>query len=209
MPDPTDQSSALSRRAALHMGATAGLAAVFSLSHITPAIADELVRLSQGQPMSGPKLASILRVERARWNALLAQVAPDRMEIPGVEGDWSVKGLVAHLTWYERAVVIGAKQVMTTGTFTRLRPEGMSMDDNNASIAAESSARSVRDVLADADAVFQQLLAVIESVPQNLLNDPHLLGLPDDTVPWMAVANNSYAHYREHEPALRQWLAKQ
>jgi hypothetical protein len=24
----------------------------------------------------------------------------------------------------------------------------------------------------------------------------------------MRVANNSYAHYREHEPALRAWLAR-
>jgi hypothetical protein len=199
--------AALSRRAALKAGA-AGLAALLSLSHITPALAEELARLAQDKPMTGARLAEILRAERAQWNALLAQVGLDRMEIPGVEGEWSVKELVAHLTWYEQAVVEGSQQVLSTGTFTRRRPAGVSLDEQNARIAAESRARPASAVLAEADEVFGQLLAVVEACPQDILNDPRRLGLPEDMVPWMGVANNSYAHYREHEPALRAWLAR-
>jgi hypothetical protein len=128
------------------------------------------------------------------------------MDVPGVEGEWSVKQLVAHLTWYERAIVEGAQQAMSTGTFTRRRPEGVGMDEMNARIAEEARTRSVNDVLAEADAVFGQLLGLIAAVPQDMLNDPRRLGLPEDMVPWMGVANNSYAHYREHEPALRAWV---
>ena len=117
------------------------MAAVFSLNHITPALADELARLSHGQPMTGARLATILRDERAKWDALLAQVLPERIDIPGVEGTWSVKDLVAHLTWYEQAIIEGAQQVLTTGTFTRRRPEGVGLDDQNVQIADESRAR--------------------------------------------------------------------
>jgi hypothetical protein len=196
----------ISRRAALKAGA-AGLAALLTLSHITPALADELAQLAQDQPMTGPRLADILRTERKQWNALLDQVGLDRMDIPGVEGEWSAKQLVAHLTWYEQAVVEGAQQVLSGGTFTRRRPADMGLDEMNAQIAAESLARPAGDVLAEADAVFNQLLTLIANSPQDLLNDPRILGLPDDAPPWMRVANNSYAHYREHEPALRAWLA--
>jgi hypothetical protein len=198
---------ALSRRAVFNAGAAGFAAALLTVSHITPALADELARLAQGQPMTGARLADILRTERAQWNALLDQVGLDRMEIPGVEGEWSVKQLVAHLTWYEQAVVEGAQQVQSSGTFPRRRPAGMSMDEMNAQIAEESRERSISDVLAEAQAVFEQLLVVIAQCPQDLLNDPHVLRLPDDTPPWMRVANNSYAHYREHESALRAWLA--
>jgi hypothetical protein len=197
--------SSLSRRDALKAG-VAGFAALLTLSHMTPALADELAQLAQGQPMTGARLAEILRAERARWNALLDQVGLERMDIPGVEGEWSAKQLVAHLTWYEQAIVEGAQQALTTGTFTRRRPADMGLDEMNASIAEESRARPASDVLAEADAVFEALLALIGVCPQELLNDPQLLGLPDDTPPWMRVANNSYAHYREHEPALRVWL---
>ena len=82
------------------------------------------------------------------------------------------------------------------------------MDDMNASIASESQNRPVTEVLAEADSVFERLLTLIEACPENLLNDPGILGLPEDMVPWMGVANNSYAHYREHEPDLRAWLER-
>jgi DinB family protein len=196
----------LSRRAALRAGAAAGFAALLTLGHITPALADELARLAHGQPMTAARLSDILRAERAQWNELLAQVGLDRMEIPGVEGEWSVKDLVAHLTWYERAIVEGAQQVLRTGIFTRRRPAGVGIDEMNARIAAESRARPAGEVLAEADAVFDQLLAVVAACPEDVLNDPRRLGLPDDMVPWMGVANNSYAHYRQHEQALRTWL---
>ena len=200
--------SNLSRRDALKAGAAGFAAALLTLSHITPALADELAGLAQDQPMTGARLAEILRDERAKWNALLDQVGLDRMDIPGVEGEWSVKQLVAHLTWYEQAVVEGAQQALNTGTFSRRRPEGMSLDEMNAQIAEESRARPASDVLAEAEAVFGQLLTLIAACPDAILNDPQLLGLPDDMPPWMRVANNSYAHYREHEPALRAWLAR-
>ena len=199
------QPGRLSRRDALKAGAS-GLAALLSLSHITPALADELTRLADHQPMTGSKLAGILQTERTRWNALLAQVSLDRLDVPGVEGEWSVKQLVAHLTWYEQAIVEGAQQALRPGPFTRRRPDGVGMDAMNARIAQEASARSAADVLAEAEAVFGHLLELIAAVPQDLLNNPRLLGLPEDMVPWMGVANSSYAHYREHELALRAWL---
>src|SRR2546423_1228310 len=81
--------------------------------------------------------------------------------------------------------------------------EGMGLDEMNAQIAAEASVRPASAVLAAAQEAFDQLLAVIAACPENILNDPRILGLPDDTPPWIRVANSSYAHYREHEPALQ------
>jgi hypothetical protein len=209
---PTDYvgENELSRREALKAGA-AGLALFFSLSHMTPAIADELERLAHGQLMTGERLAGILRTERARWNALLAQVGPDRLDVPGVEGMWSVKEIVAHLSWYEGRVIEGARQVLSTGTFTRSQ-EGwaaLPMDERNARMAEAARARPAEQVLAEAEATFGQLLALIQQAPTDILNDPKRLSLPDDLVPWMAVANNSYAHYREHEAAIVAWLARE
>ena len=198
-----------SRRDALKAGA-ASLAFLFSLGHMTPAIAAELTHLAQGRPMTGARLADILRAERATWNALLAQVGLARLEEPSVEGTWSVKEISAHLTWYEGRVVEGARQVFGTGIYTRSR-EGLAaldMDKRNERIAAEARARPAADVLAEAEQVFGQLLALMEMAPTDVLNDPQVLGLADDFVPWMAVANNSYAHYREHAQAIEAWLER-
>jgi hypothetical protein len=202
---------ALTRRDALRAGA-AGMMALLGLGHTTPALAAELAQLAGNRPMTAVQLVGILQDERARWNQLLAQVGPERMEVPGVEGTWSVKELVAHLTWFERAVVEGARQVASTGSFNRESLHarnglaGLSMDERNAVIAERSRARSAVDVLAEAETVFDQLLGIVAAMPDEVLNDSRLLGLPDDIPPWMRVANNSYSHYRLHEDALRAWL---
>jgi hypothetical protein len=43
-----------------------------------------------------------LRAKHAEWEALLAEVGEARMVQPGVAGEWSVKDIVAHVTWGER-----------------------------------------------------------------------------------------------------------
>ena len=202
----------LSRRNALKAGATgmasmAGRAWALTLGHGGADLVKELAHRAQGRPMTAARLADVLQTERAQWNALLAEVGPNRMEIPGVEGTWSVKQIVAHLTWYERAVVDGARQISSTGTFTRAN-DGLGMDERNTRVADESRTRSVDDVLAEADDVFDQMLKVIAACPDNLLNNAKLLGLPDDVPPWMRVANNSYLHYQQHEQPIRAWLAR-
>ena len=209
-PDEQYRPSALSRRGALKVGAAsmAGMAWALSLGHGSADLVRELAHLAHGKPMTAVRLTDILRTEREDWNALLAQVGVDRMEIPGAEGTWSVKELVAHLTWYERAVVDGARQVARTGAFTRPGDGGEGIDERNERIAAESRARPVRDVIAEADDVFGQLLQVIAACPDDLLNDSRLIGLPGDIPPWMRVANNSYTHYRQHAQSLRAWLAQ-
>jgi len=186
-----------------------GMAWALTLGHGSADLARELAHLTHGRPMTATRLIEILKAERAQWNALLGEVGIDQMEMPGVEGTWSVKELVAHLTWYERAVVDAAGQVMSGGAFTRPGDGAGGIDERNERIAAASRARPAGDVLAEADEVFGKLLKVIAACPDDLLNDARLLGLPEDIPPWMRVANNSYAHYREHAESLRAWLARQ
>lgn len=200
------QPGRLSRRDALAAGA-AGMAWLLTLGHTSPALIQELAQLAGPDPMTGARLARILRDERAEWQALLARAGAEHMEEPGVEGEWSLKEVVAHLTWYERAVLDGARQVFSTGTFIRPGRRDETMDERNARIAAESRSRPLAEVLAEADAVFSQLLGLIERIPDDLLNDARHLGLPDDVPPWVRVANNSYAHYRQHAQSVRAWLA--
>ena len=199
----------VSRRAALKAGA-ASMAFLLTLGNITPAVASELAHLAQERPMTGARLADILRTERMQWNSLLAEIGRDRMEEPGAEGEWSVKELVAHLTWYEGRVIEGARQILGTGTFIRGGSglAGLDMDERNARLAAETRPRPVEDVLAEADQVFGQLLTFMAVCPEDLLNDPRRVGLPDDIPPWMRVADNSYAHYRQHAEGLRAWLER-
>jgi hypothetical protein len=158
------------------------------------------------EPMTSARLLSIMQAERAEWEDLLAQVGEARMTEPGVEGQWSVKDIVAHLTWYECTFVEGAQTVMRGEPFVRTGLRALEMDERNERIAAASRTRPLRDVLADSRQVFDQVLAVVRVCPDDVLNDGRRFGLPDDGPPWVLVANNTYAHYREHGRAIRAWL---
>jgi hypothetical protein len=161
------------------------------------------------EPMTSARLLSIMQMERAEWEALLAQVGEARMTEPGVEGQWSVKDIVAHLTWYDRTVVEGAQTGIRGERFVRTGLRALGTDERNERIAVESHNRPLRDVLADSRQAFDQVLAVVRACPDDVLNDGRLTGLPDDVPPWVLVANNTYKHYREHGRAIRAWLDRQ
>ncbi len=43
------------------------------------------------------QLVEIIEEERTDWEALLADVDPDRIDEPGVNGNWSFRDVTAHL----------------------------------------------------------------------------------------------------------------
>ncbi len=64
------------------------------------------------EPMTVKQLVAAMRAARSDWEDLLAEVGETRWEQPGVEGDWSIKDLIAHLTYFESwtAEVIGMRE---------------------------------------------------------------------------------------------------
>jgi len=162
------------------------------------------------QLMTRTALLADLQREQEQWEALLAQIGEARMNQGGVTGHWSIKDIVAHLTGWRRRTV-GRLQAAQRSEAEPPPPwpaHLQTYDEINAWIYESSHERSVRDVLADSHHVFQQLLAAIEGLPDDILSDParHL--------PWLEgqpfSAGAFFAHFHEeHEPDMRAWLARQ
>jgi hypothetical protein len=56
-----------------------------------------------------PELIAEIQHEHARWQALLSEIGLERMELPGVTGDWTMKDTLAHLTsWWRREIALVA-----------------------------------------------------------------------------------------------------
>jgi hypothetical protein len=162
------------------------------------------------------ELLNWLRDEYRQWEALLDQIGPARIDQPGVNGDWSMKDIVAHLTgWQPRLIArIQAAQ--------RSEPEPPSPwpahleteDEINAWIYEANRGRSVREVLDESHHVFQQLIAVIEGIPEDARIEQvhhegrvyHLVCLGDERLP----AGEFFDHFHDdHEPDIRAWLARE
>ena len=158
--------------------------------------------------MKKSELLNWLQEEYQKWEAFLDQISPTRMDQLGVNGDWSMKDIVAHLTGWNRWLVARLQAAQ------RSEPEPpppwpahlQTDDEINAWIYESNQGRSVRAVLDESHQVFQQLLAVIEGLPDEVLIEQkwHLVWLDDKRFP----AGEFFDHFHDdHEPDIRAWLA--
>lgn len=120
--------------------------------------------------MNKTELLSWLRAEHKRWEEFLDHIGPERMEVPGVNGDWSMKDMVAHITCYQpwvtarvQAAAHGAPEPPPPWS-TELQTD----DEVNAWIYEFNRGRSVSEVLDDARQMFHQFFAVIENLPEDV-----------------------------------------
>ena len=154
-------------------------------------------------PMTGAKFLDSLRSGRAEWEALLAQIGADRMTQPGVEGDWSIKDIIAHVTWHEREMV----GVLRARALIGSELWNLPTDERNAAIFEQNKDRALDDVLQESRQMFPQLLELAAGLSDEELNDPRRFSeMPEEWTPWELVAGNSYTHYPDHIASIRAWL---
>ncbi|HXQ38076.1 MAG TPA: ClbS/DfsB family four-helix bundle protein [Anaerolineales bacterium] len=162
--------------------------------------------------MNKSELLNWLKEEYQQWEAFLDRVAPARMDQPGVNGDWSMKDVVAHLTGWNRRLVDRFQSAR------RGEPEPpphwpanlQTEDEINAWIYETNRGRSVREVLDESRQVFQQLLAIILGLPEDVRIE-HIE--PKFEVVWVGgerfPVGEFFDHYQDdHEPDVRAWLAR-
>ena len=159
--------------------------------------------------MKKSELLNELQEEYQQWKALLDQIGPARMDLPGVTGHWSIKDIVAHLTGWRRRTVARLQAAQ------RGEPEppppwpaNLQTDDEiNAWIYDANHERSVGEILDESHRVFQHLLTAVEGLPDKVLMDvQHYLPWLEGN-PFSAAAIFSHFH-DEHEPDMRAWLAR-
>jgi hypothetical protein len=164
--------------------------------------------------MTKSELLHWLQKEYRQWEALLDQIGPGRMDQPGVNGDWSMKDIVAHLTGWNRWLIA---RLQAAG---HSEPEPsppwpahlQSEDEINAWIYESNHGRPAREVLDESQQVFQQLLAVIEGLPDEIRIDEvqyvrafYFVCVDDKRFP----AGEFFDHFHDdHEPDVRAWLAR-
>ena len=159
------------------------------------------------------ELLDRLQEKYHQWEAFLHEIDPARMEHPGVNGDWSMKDIVAHLTGWHRHLV-GRLDAAQRGQPEPPPPWPAHLqteDDINAWIYESNHERSLREVLEDTQQVHQQLFTVLERLPDDVQSETVE---PADYLVWVNgqrfPAGEFFDHFHDdHEPDVRAWLARQ
>ena len=164
-----------------------------------------------GISLSKKQLLAEMQSEQAAWLALLDEIGEENMTQPEVAGGWSIKDIVAHITGWRRRTVLRFRAALDpTVDMTPYWPAELDEDDEvdeiNAWIYKANRGRPLADVLNDSREVFQQLVAAVDALSDEQLNDPQRF-------PWLEGERLTgafiFGHFHEeHEPDMRAWLDK-
>jgi uncharacterized protein (TIGR03083 family) len=147
-------------------------------------------------PTRKEEILDQIRATHQPLEALLAQLDPSRMSEPGVNGDWSVKDVLAHLTWWEqhllRRLRTGREDLDVEGV-----DEQSATDRVNAEVFAANRDRPLADVRADFDASYPEVLDVIGAMADDALASDDVY----DAISW-----DTFRHYPVHTTMLTVWL---
>lgn len=151
------------------------------------------------------ELLATIRSERGLLEAALSEVDVEQMTQPGVEGDWSVKDIVAHIVAWEQRM-IGWVAAALRDEVPEVPRTWDVVHRLNEQIYLENRDRPLCDVLADLPRSYQEALRAAEDVSEDDLVDPDRFGWRAGEPLWKMVAANTWWHYREHCQSLRAWL---
>ncbi|MBI5053278.1 MAG: ClbS/DfsB family four-helix bundle protein [Chloroflexi bacterium] len=152
--------------------------------------------------MTKQEFLSLLLSTRAEWETALNEVGEARM-MQIVHSEWTVKDLIAHVSWFVNQMVGVLKEKALVGSeLWRLRN-----DERNALLFKENHGRKLKDVLEEDKRVYQQFLELFNTLnDEDLNNAANFREMPPDWIPWEVLRGNTYKHYGEHAQELRAWL---
>jgi uncharacterized protein (TIGR03083 family) len=137
-------------------------------------------------------IADQLRVQHARLEALLSGISDEELVRPAAFGAWSVKDMLAHITFWEQRVIAyssGAKESLVGPE----EDEQAAIDRINAEVLAVHREQPLAEVHAGFERSYQQVLRLAESLSADELADDVLYSL---------FAGDTFEHYREHSEML-------
>lgn len=142
------------------------------------------------------------RLDQA-WQAFRASYAglsDAQLVEPGVTGDWSVKDLIAHVTWWEEEALTHLPEVLAGIRPPRYSTRYGGIDAFNAQMAELKRHLSLAEVLGQMEDTHQRLVAYLQEVPEE-----HFV---QESRFRRRLRLDTYSHYPIHTQAIRAWRAQ-
>jgi len=146
------------------------------------------------------ELLAELDQEWATIERICAGKSEADMLAPGVEGEWSVKDILVHISAWEKFLLDRLGYVMT-GQSPQYPPLH-SWDDVhrfNARVYEENKDRPLTSVKIEFRNLYHGVMTVIEALSDEMLAQPYSYDFSDDALTvLLLIRANTSDHYREH-----------
>jgi hypothetical protein len=136
-------------------------------------------------------LLSLMQTEHTQLETLLNTLSDEQLLHPGVTGSWSVKDVLAHLTWWEQAMI--SELLHGVELDPGLGGEPWSTERANTLMVEAQRETPLSEVLATFHNSYHQILQMVEGFTE--------VDLANDEI-YTHLVNNTGNHYAEH----RRWI---
>jgi uncharacterized protein (TIGR03083 family) len=142
----------------------------------------------------------LLALVRSAWSTLDAGIAPlsdEQLSRPGVAGNWSVKDILAHVTWWQLRMLL---KLNNEGEAFALPGEDheTTIQRINDEVYREHRDQSPAEIKAAFYASFQRVMQGLSGYAEEFL-----LAHVED------IAADTWDHYAEHAASIRDWVNRQ
>ena len=139
------------------------------------------------------------RIDRA-WNSLresYAGLSDSELLESGATGSWSVRDIIAHVTWWEEEALKHLPGILSGERPPRYSVAYGGIDAFNAMMTEKRRGLSLPDVLAQRDEVHRRLIEFVRSAPDDQI--------VRETRFRRRLRLDTYGHYPKHAAAIRRW----
>ncbi len=154
--------------------------------------------------MSGDDLLERARAERAELEALwLGLDNAEMTRRPGPHPEWSVKDIIAHITWWEQSMTNWVSRALTGEMLARTETP----DEINARVFEDNRDLPLNTVLEMFGASFPPLENLLLRMTDEEINDPEVADIRGMPLLYFLVGN-TFAHYADHVDDLRAYAER-
>lgn len=105
----------------------------------------------------------------ADFHASYAGLDDDQLLVPGVCGDWSIRDLIAHVTWWDAEAIAHLPEVLAGQRPPKYSETYGGIDGFNAKMTARDASLSLAEVRQRADSTHEELIVFVARVDPVLL----------------------------------------
>lgn len=152
--------------------------------------------------MTGEELLERVRQDRASFAGLWSGLTEVQMtHRPGVQPDWSVKDLIAHIVWWENYMIDRIGKIIE-GTD---KPVQRDFNEINAEVFAENKDRPLDDILTEFDNNLPLLEELINSLTNEQINNPDAVQYGGRQLLKFLISD-TFGHYNKHRVGLERYV---
>lgn len=161
------------------------------------------------EQMDKTRILDEMRAKYAALEEILTPLDETLMATAGVNGDWSIKDIMAHITSWHHRLLVWLRAASRNEEPAISGPDSdEEMDRLNEQFYEENKSRSLDDVLADFCTTYLQILDMVQTLDNEDLTNPHRFAWTKGNPLWFLIAGDTYEHYLEHLQQIKVWLAK-